>query len=68
MQYYVQTDVVQIANGSRNSRTVVYNFRLQRWQQKLTKPCLTSNRAECERIHSTRVLSQRNTYIYSILD
>ena len=68
MRYYVQTEVKTQIGKSINTRSLVYNFKKQTWQAKMTENCTTTNYDLAESIYSTRVLINRNTSILTIID
>lgn len=48
--YYVAADSYHFKYLTR----LVYNFKTQRWQVKMSKNCLTTSREEADRIAATR--------------
>lgn len=65
MQYWIETTVYK---NTALERKLVYNFRKDTWQVKLTNACLTSDHNVAERIRSTRAMIDPNTKIYVSID
>lgn len=68
MVYYVETEFVQIAMGQRFTRTMLYNFKKQCFQVKMTNSCVTKDRNMAEAIYSTRKLINPNTHLKMLVE